>query len=95
MGGLNQIDRTAAEAAASQSRSEHAWQRPRQLDHQVQLGTTDFVIIAEAQMRFIHQRAEAIEIPLLEGHRGFLDSCIFADDVTAATVHQLWQLARV
>ena len=67
MGGLNQIDRTAAEAAASQSRSEHAWQRPRQLDHQVQLGTTDFVIIAEAQMRFIHQRAEAIEIPLLEG----------------------------
>src|SRR5260370_40403782 len=46
----NEVNGAATETAARHSRSEHAGQLSREANHEVQLGTTDLKIVAQAEV---------------------------------------------
>jgi hypothetical protein len=57
-----------------------------QLDHDIQLSATDFIVVAETFMGSEKQRLDRREITRGQGLYGLLDAEIFRDDVAAAAI---------
>ena len=60
--GVHERDDAAAEAAARHPRAVHAVERTRDRHHQIELVAADFVVVAQALMRLVHETAERCEV---------------------------------
>ena len=55
-----------------------------QVDEDVDLRAGGLEVVAEADMGFVHELAEAAEVGVVEGFYGGEDAVVFGDDVAAA-----------
>src|SRR5215469_16059707 len=83
---LHQVDGAATETTARHAGAINAFLLHRQLDHQVQLCATNFVIVSEAIVRVAHQAPEGTQISAQQRGGCPRYPLILTDHMTAAAV---------
>jgi hypothetical protein len=84
---FDQRQRTASEAASHHTRAIDAGYAKRQFAHQVEFGTTHFVIQPQTLMRFPHERSKLSEIAAFQGLSAVENPLVFSDHMAAASMH--------
>src|ERR1700733_13268913 len=90
-----QVNGTPSESSARHARTIDALTVRRQLDEQIELPATDFVIVTQASVRFVHQLPKACQIATVKRIRGGEYTLILANHMTAPAIHQLRQFIPV
>src|ERR1700681_2457163 len=88
---MNEIDVASAKSPANDPCSDHSRLGTRNFDHHVQFGTTNLVVVAQAAMRFRHERPKRRKISLEECLRGLQYALVLGHNVTAAPVNHVRQ----
>ena len=78
---LDQVDRASAKASAGHAASQHPLLTPRGLGHHVQLVATHLVVIAQADVRRVHELAKAGDVPCLQGLDRVKHALVLGDHV--------------
>src|SRR5690606_209226 len=77
---LDEADGAAAEACAGEPRAVAAWHGLGGGGEYVEFVDADFVVVAQAGVRFVHQLAEGGHVARLKGGGAFDGPFVFADD---------------
>ena len=85
--GVDEVHGASAKAAASHARAVDAGAGRSEVDKQIKLPATYFVVIAQAGMGAIKQVAEKTDVLRVQRIDGSKDSLIFGDDVAAAAIN--------
>lgn len=86
---LHQTHRAAAEARSGHAGADHAVLRPGQLGQRIKLPARHIVVVAQRNMRFIHQTAEPRQILLFQRLHRLQRAVVLKDGMPGALAFQL------
>jgi len=89
----DQIDRTTAKAAAGHARAKDTSYWLGEINHHIKLLATDFVIVAQTVVRFVHELPESFQISIAQSVRRFEHSIILSCHMPAALENHFAELS--
>lgn len=81
---FDQVHRTAAKTRARQARAEASRLPPRNLNHRVEFGATDLIVVTQTFVRCVHQLAECCVVVSFRCIDRLQHARVFSDDVPRA-----------